>query len=283
MQITPLTPHTGADILGVDIASLSDAEFQAIYRAWLDRGVIRFRDQKLTVPQLEAFSARFGPLEEFPGYSQIPDEFRKRFESRYVTVISNIKEDGRPIGGLGNAEAAWHSDMTYNAIPPTASVLYSVEIPPEGGDTFFVNQHAAWEALPDELKARIEGLSIKHDASHTSVGDLRLGYSEPASPVEAPGAVHPAVITHPETGRKTLFLGRRDWAYVMGLPLAESERLLDELWSYAAPEALVWRQVWQVGDVVVWDNRSVLHRRDEFDDRHRRLLRRCQVLAREAA
>jgi taurine dioxygenase len=213
----------------------------------------------------------------------LPEAFRARLDSRYVTVISNIKEDGRPIGGLGNAEAAWHSDMTYIPTPPTASVLYSVEIPPEGGDTFFVNQHAAWEAMPEDLKARIEGLSIKHDASHTSVGELRMGYSEPGSPLEAPGAIHPAVMTHPETGRKALFLGRRDWACITDMPLAESERLLDEIWSYAAPHALVWRQVWQVGDVVVWDNRSVLHRRDEFDDRHRRLLRRCQVLARESA
>lgn len=283
MEITPLTPKTGANINGVDLASLDDIEFETIYRTWLDRGVIRIRGQRLSADQLQAFSARFGPLEEFPGYSRLPEEIRQRLESRYVTTISNIREGGRPIGGLGNAEAAWHSDMTYNPTPPTASVLYSVEIPPVGGDTFFVNQHAAWEALPDDLKRRVESVSIKHDASHTSVGEVRMGFTKPATPVEAPGAVHPAVITHPETGRKALFLGRRDWAYVVGFSLEDSEALLEELWSYAAPEELVWRQVWNIGDVIVWDNRTVLHRRDEFDDSHRRLMRRCQVLARPAA
>lgn len=283
MKITPLTSHTGADISGVDLTNLSEAEFAAIYAAWLDHGVIRMRGQKLDVNQLQAFSARFGPLEEMPGYSRLPEALRDRLDSRFVTVISNIKEDGRPIGGLGNAEASWHSDMTYNPTPPTASVLYSVEIPPQGGDTYFVNQHAAFQAMPTDLRARVETISIKHDASHTSIGELRAGYSEPASPVEAPGAVHPAVITHPESGRKALFLGRRDWAYVVGLSLEESERLLDEVWRYAAPGHLVWRHIWKIGDVIVWDNRTVLHRRDEFDDRHRRLMRRCQVLARAAA
>lgn len=280
MLITPLTSHTGADISGVDLRGLTPEDFETIYSTWLDRGVIRIRGQNLSFEQLQEFSARFGPLEEFPGYSRLPEEFRNRLPSRFVTMISNITEDGRPIGGLGNAEAAWHSDMTYNPTPPTASVLYSVEIPPEGGDTYFVNQQAAYDALPDELKARVETVSIKHDASHTSVGELRSGFTEPASPQDAPGAVHPAVLTHPETGRKALFLGRRDWAYVIGLSLEDSETLLDEIWSYATPDRFVWRQVWDVGDVVVWDNRSVLHRRDEFDDAHRRLLRRCQVLAR---
>ena len=99
--------------------------------------------------------------------------------------------------------------------------------------------------------------------------------------MDAPGAVHPAVMVHPETGRKALFLGRRDWAYIPGLSLADSEALLDEIWSYAAPAQFVWTQQWRVGDVVIWDNRSALHKRDDFDPAQRRLMRRCQVLARQ--
>lgn len=281
MHVKPLTPRIGADIEGVDVANLDDAAFAAIYQAWLDHGVLRFRGQTLSEDDLQAFSARFGPLEEIP-LGRLPEEMRKKIKNRFVTVISNIIVDGRPIGGLGNAEAAWHSDMTYNPTPPTASVLFSIEIPPEGGDTYFCSQYAAYDALPQDLKRRIEGLTLKHDAAHTSVGELRPGFTEPASPVEAPGAVHPIVTTHNETGRKALFLGRRDWAYIPGLPLAESEALLDEIWSYAVPPDAVFRQEWRVGDLVMWDNRCTLHRRDDFDPTQRRLLRRCQVLARAA-
>jgi taurine dioxygenase len=209
------------------------------------------------------------------------EEAQRRIANKYVTVISNVKVDGKPIGGLGNAEASWHSDMTYNPVIPTASVLLGEEIPPVGGDTHFANQFAAYEALPAALKQRLETVSIKHDAAHNSVGELRSTYAQPSSPVDAPGAVHPAVMVHPETGRKALFLGRRDWAYIPGLSLADSEALLDEIWSYAAPAQFVWTQQWRVGDVVIWDNRSALHKRDDFDPAQRRLMRRCQVLARQ--
>ncbi|MBP8308934.1 MAG: TauD/TfdA family dioxygenase [Burkholderiaceae bacterium] len=280
MQIVPLTEHTGADIVDVDVKSLTDAQFERIYQTWLDRCVVRFRNQQLDIDDLQRFSARFGPLETMPQYARMSEEARSRIPNKYVTVISNIKVDGRPIGGLGNAEAAWHSDMTYSPVIPTASVLLGVEIPPAGGDTWFANEFAAYDALPPALKQRVEALSIKHDASHNSVGELRSTYVQPDSPVDAPGAVHPVVMPHPETGRKALFLGRREWAYIPGLPLAASERLLDEIWSCAAPPQFVWRQQWRVGDLVVWDNRSALHRRDDFDPSQRRLMRRCQVLAR---
>jgi len=278
MKIVPLSEHTGADVLDVDVRTLTDAQFAEIHRVWLDRCVLRFRCQHLNVDELQAFSARFGRLEEMPSFHRMTPEAQSRIANRFVTVISNIVVAGKPIGGLRNAEANWHSDMTYQPVTPTASVLLAVEVPPEGGDTWFANQFAAYEALPETLKTRYQTLSIKHDASHTSVGDLRNTYDEPDSPVDAPGAVHPVVRTHPETGRKALFLGRREWAYMPGRSVEESERLLDEIWSHAAPQAVVWRQQWQVGDLIVWDNRSVLHRRDGFSADHRRLMHRCQVL-----
>ena len=206
---------------------------------------------------------------------------RKKIKNRYVTQLSNIIENGKPIGGLGSAEAAWHSDMTYVKTPPPASVLLGVEIPTTGGDTYFADQNAAYNALPDDLKQRIQSLTIKHDAAHTSVGSLRPGFEPFADPREAPGAVHPIVMTHEETSAQTLYLGRREWAYVPGLTLTESEVLLDELWSYAALEKNVWRQVWQPNDLIIWDNRRVLHRRDDFDQNARRLMKRCQVLSKQ--
>lgn len=282
MQIIPLSDHVGADILGVDLAHLEPSDFENIYQAWLDHVVLRFRGQNLSDDDLQGFSERFGPLEEMP-LGRMPEEMRRKIKNKFVTVISNITVDGKPIGGLGNAEANWHSDMSYVDNPPTASVLLGVEIPPAGGATHFASQYAAYDALPPALKARVEGLTIKHDAAHTSVSELRHGFEQPTSPIDAPGAVHPIVKVHAETGRKALFLGRREWAYVVGLSLEESEQLLDELWDHAAQPRFAWRQDWQVGDVVIWDNRCSIHRRDEFDPSLRRLLRRCQVLAKDPA
>ncbi|MGF1454876.1 MAG: TauD/TfdA family dioxygenase [Alphaproteobacteria bacterium] len=276
MRIQPILGRFGADITGVDLATISDADFDTIYQAWLDHGVLRFHGQFLDAAGLETFSKRFGPLEEIPA----PEEVKAKLPSRYVTAISNMIVNGRPIGGLGNAEANWHADMTYLETPPPASVLLGVKIPPEGGDTFFADQYAACEALPADLRGRVEGLTIKHDAAHTSIGQLRQGFAPVKDPREAPGAVHPIINPHPETGRKALYLGRREWAFIPGLELADSEALLDALWQYAVFDGNVIKQVWAPGDVVIWDNRCTLHRRSSFDNSHDRLMMRCQVLNR---
>ena len=278
IQVNPLSPGFAAEVSGVDAGRLSDGEFSELRKAWLEFGVLRLRGQRLSDDELQAFSARFGPLEEIP-LGRMPAAARAKIGNRYVTSISNILVDGKPIGGLGNAEARWHSDMTYNERPPPASILLGIEIPATGGDTFFANQYAALEALPQPLRRRIEGLTIKHDAAHTSVGQLRPGFEPFNDPRDAPGAIHPIIRTHEDSGRRALYLGRREWACIPGLPLAESEALLDELWSYAALEENVWCQRWRPYDLIIWDNRCVLHRRDAFDQGARRLMRRCQVLS----
>jgi taurine dioxygenase len=278
MKITKLSPVLGAEIDGVDLSTISDDDFEEVYRAWVEHGVLRFRGQKLDDAQLEAFSARFGPLERIP--LRMTPEQEKRIPSLYVVPLSNITVDGRPIGGLGNSEANWHSDMTYEETPPPASVLLGVEIPAQGGDTQFSCQHAALEAMPADLRARLADLRIKHDASHTSIGKLRPGFDDVTDPREVPGATHPAIRRHEENGRDALYLGRREFAYIEGMTLEDSEALLDELWRYASLPQNVWTQQWNVGDVILWDNRRVLHRRDAFPDHMRRMMRRCQVLAR---
>ncbi len=282
MKITPVNDEFVAEIEGLNVAEITAAEFDELYQAWLKYGVLRVRGQQLDEDELQRFSANFGPLEEIP-MGRLPEEMRKKIKNRFVTQLSNIIENGKPIGGLGNAEANWHSDMTYVDVPPPASVLLGVEIPDTGGDTYFADQNAAYESLPDPLKTRIENLCIKHDAAHTSVGSLRAGFEPFDDPREAPGAVHPIVMIHEETGSKTLYLGRREWAYIPGLSLEDSEALLDELWTYAATSTNSWRQVWQPWDLIIWDNRRVLHRRDDFDQNARRLMKRCQVLKRAAA
>ncbi len=278
MQVRPLPNGFVAEIEDVDIGAVGDADFTAIKAAWLRHPILRIRDQQLGDDALKDFSRRFGPLEYAP-MGRISAEELARHPNPYVATISNIVENGKPIGGLGNAEAAWHTDMSYIDKPPTASLLYAVETPAEGGDTHFCNMIAAFDALPPELAERARGATLKHDAAHDSVGRLRRGHSHAASPLEAPGAVHRMVRRHPDNGTEALFLGRRQDAYVVGLPLAESEALLDDVWSYvAAPEA-VWTQQWQPGDLVIWDNRSVMHRRAAFDSASRRLMRRTQVRA----
>jgi taurine dioxygenase len=270
----------GAEVTGVDLWAIADADFEKLYRAWIERGVIRIRDQQLDDIALQTFSARFGPLEEIPVL--LSEAERSQLPSLYVTVISNIVVNGEPIGGLANKEAAWHSDMTYIETPPPASILHAIEVPAKGGDTQFACQVAALKALPEDLLSEISGISIKHDASHTSIGNLRRGFEEVEDVRKVAGVAHPIIKRHEESGHDALFLGRRDFAYVEGLEIDESEELLDRIWRYAVLPQNVWTQHWRVGDVIIWDNRRVLHRRDDFDQAARRLMKRCQVLAREA-
>ena len=278
MRVEQVGQSFVAEPMDVDLGRISDSEFRVLYKAWLEFGVLRIRGQSLNDGELQRFSNRFGPLEEIP-YGKISEEEKQKIKNRYVTVISNIEVDGKPIGGLGNKEATWHSDMTYIEDPPPASILMSLEVPELGGDTHFSDQKAAYLSLPSELVSRIKNLSIKHNAAHTSVGDLRRGFDPIKDPREAPGAIHPIVRTHDETQEKMLYLGRRELAYVVGFALEESEQLLNEVWRYAAMSENVWTQQWEIGDVIIWDNRRVLHRRDGFDQSQRRLMKRCQVMS----
>lgn len=277
MQVEKLAPALGAEVSGVDLSQPIAPQLCAQIRAaWLEHMVLRFRGQKLTDPQLLAFSRNFGELDA-PGPNPLGRPFLP--DHPEMNVISNIKEGGVPIGGLGDGEAIWHADMTYVERPPMAAILYAIEIPPAGGDTYWANMVLAYEALPAALKRRVEGLEAVHDATCNSAGAMRKGYNEVTDPRTAPGARHRLVRMHPETGRRSLFLGRRRNSYIVGLELEESERLLDELWRHATQPQFTFRQQWRVGDVMVWDNRCTLHRRDAFDPGARRLLHRTQIRA----
>lgn len=283
VAVRPLGAVIGADIEGVDLAALDDATFRVINDAWLDHLVLRFRGQNLTDVDLMNFSRRFGELDRVPiraAGQVMTDDPRLSIapEAReFVTVISNVKIGGKAIGGLGNYESHWHTDMSYNDLPPIASVLYGIEVPPAGGNTSFANMYAAYEQLDPSTQQRIGGMQCIHDASRNSVGELRRGFDEVTDPRQTKGAVHPLVRTHPVTGRKCLFLGRRRNAYIVGLEVDDSEALLERLWNHAGRPEFCWTQVWHKGDVVVWDNRCALHRRDPFDDNHQRVMHRTQI------
>ena len=284
VTITPSGKALGADVAGVDLKRpLTASDVEVIRKAWADHLVLRFRGHAgLSLEQLAAFSRYFGELDRAPIKSD-PTGKLSPDEHPEITVISNVVVDGKSIGGLGSYEAVWHADMTYNPRPPKGSALYAVEIPPAGGNTYFANMYRAYDTLPADLKQRAETLKCIHDASRNSAGELRIGFKDSTDPRDTVGAVHPVVSTHPVTGKKCLLLGRRRNAYLVGLPLEESEALLDALWAHAVKPEFVWGQVWQLGDIVLWDNRCTMHRRDSFDPATRRLLYRTQISGAEVA
>jgi taurine dioxygenase len=273
--VRPLSAAIGAEVAGVDLARLDEPTFEAIREAWHAHAVLLFRDQRLGDAELIAFSRRFGALDHAP-----VNENGKTFVQGHpeLYVVSNaLGPDGVPIGSLGAGEAVWHTDMSYLPEPPDASLLYALEVPPAGGDTWVCGMEAALRALPSALLARVRGLSIKHDGTYNSGGYLRQGLVATDDPVASPGTPHPIVCEHPVTGRPVLYLGRRRNAYVVGLPLAESEALLDALWAHATRPEHTHAHRWRVGDLLMWDNRSTMHRRDPFDPATRRVMHRTQV------
>jgi len=274
LDVTPTGGGVGAEVHDIDLRAIDDATFDAIHTAWVENAVLLFRGEHLTPGDLIAFSRRFGGLDLAP-----IQENGRRFVDGIpeLYVVSNVLENGVAIGSLGAGEAVWHTDMSYLPEPPKASMLYALETPPAGGDTSFANMYAAWETLPADLKTRARGLRVKHDGTYNSGGYLRQGVTPTDDPRTSPGALHPLVCTHPDTGRRMLYLGRRRNAYIGGLETAESEALLDELWSYVDRPQFSWEHVWRVGDLVLWDNRCTMHRRDAFDPKQRRIMHRTQV------
>ncbi|GAC1416962.1 MAG: TauD/TfdA family dioxygenase [Candidatus Velthaea sp.] len=275
VRVQPTGAALGADISGVDIGGdIDEAAMNAILTAWGEHLVLRFRGQKISDDQLVAFSRRFGTLDLAPitttGKPWLPNYPE-------LNVISNVIDNGVAIGGLGAGESEWHTDMSYKPEPPSASILYSLEVPPAAGNTEFANMYLAADELPADVRSRIVGKACKHDSSMNSTGQLRNGFAPVTDPRDAPGVAHPMLRTHPVTKRTALFLGRRMNAHIVGLPLAESEELLDRLWAHATQSRYVWQQNWLVGDLIVWDNRCALHRRDAFDPNLRRVLHRAQV------
>jgi taurine dioxygenase len=274
LEVIPTGAALGATVNGVDLKDLSEATFARIMQAWHEHSVLLFRGQTLTDQDLIAFSRRLGDLDWAP-----VQETGRRFVEGLpeIYIVSNVKVNGEPIGSLGDGEAVWHTDMSYLDLPPKASMLYALEIPPTGGNTSFCTMYGIYEALPQQLRDRIAGLKIKHDGTYNSGGYLRQGVTPTDDPRQSPGAVHPLVCTHPANGRRMLYLGRRRNAYLVGLELAESEALLNELWSIVDRREFSWEHVWRVGDLVLWDNRCTMHRRDAFDPNSRRIMHRTQV------
>jgi taurine dioxygenase len=281
LSIRNLDAALGAEISGIDLSAPIAASVTAIIEdVWRERLVVVFHGQSLSDAELIAFSKNFGELDP-PGPNPYGEPFLKQHPE--LNVISNVVENGKPIGNLGDGEAVWHADMTYVEVPPKAAMLHALEVPPPqaGGNTYFANMFAAYASLPTDLKQATEGKIAVHDASTNSAGLLRKGYKEVTDVRQTVGARHPLVRVEPKSGRKALFLGRRPNAYVVGLDVPESEALLDALWAHATQPRFAMCHRWQVGDLLMWNNLSVLHRRDPFDPKTRRVMHRSQIKGEE--
>ena len=275
MRIIPIGEMIAADIQDANLSQpLDDVSIAAITKAWNENLVLRFRNQHLSDADLIRFSSYFGELDP-PGPNPYGVTFLPEFPE--INVISNVKDDtGVPIGNLGDGEAVWHADMTYIDNPPEAGILYALEVPVGQGDTYFANMVAAYNDLPSDLRVAIEGKTLIHDAAHNSAGMLRKGYEEITDIKLTPGARHPLAYED-QHGRVSLFLGRRPHAYIVGLEESDSDSLLDALWAHATRPKYSWHNEWQKGDLVMWQNRMVMHRRDAFDPSTRRVMHRTQL------
>ena len=275
MQIIPIGEMIAADIQDANLSQpLDDVSIAAIAEAWNENLVLRFRDQHLSDADLIRFSSYFGELDP-PGPNPYGVTFLPEFPE--INVISNVKDEvGVPIGNLGDGEAVWHADMTYIDNPPEAGILYALEVPVGQGDTYFANMVAAYNDLPSDLRVAIEGKTLIHDAAHNSAGMLRKGYEEITDVKLTPGARHPLAYQD-QHGRVSLFLGRRPHAYIVGMEESDSDSLLDALWAHATRPKYSWHNEWQKGDLIMWQNRMVMHRRDAFDPSTRRVMHRTQL------
>ena len=276
MKLLSSDKSLGGEIVGLDISKkLKHDQVNFINESWNERLVLVFKKQNLDDPKLIDFSKNFGELDP-PGPNPYGITFLPEFPE--INVISNVKnKQGTPIGNLGDGEAVWHADMTYLELPPKAGILYALEVPENQGNTHFANMTLAYSDLSDAIKQKIDGKILIHDSAHNSAGMLRKGYSEVDNPTETPGARHPMVIKDQSTNKKLLFLGRRPHAYIVGLEIEESENLLDEIWKHATQEKYTWTQKWEKGDLLMWKNLNVLHKRDAFDPNTRRLMHRTQL------
>jgi len=268
LALRPLSAALGAEIIGIDLRQeIDDGLFALIRDAWHQNLVILLRDQKLSEEDQVRFAAKFGPP------AQIHTEQFVRSHSA-VMLISNIREDGKPIGALPDGEMHFHTDQCHQAQPAMASMLYALEVPSTGGNTLFANGYKAYETLPPEIKRRIEGRKALNAYDYDTAATKRGTRLAPSVPSYA----HPMVRTHPATGRKALYVNRLMTVGIEGLPAQESDELLAILFEHQERREFIYEHIWCAGDLLMWDNRCTLHARTDFSPNERRLMRRVTIL-----
>jgi taurine dioxygenase/putative 2-oxoglutarate oxygenase len=278
LELIPITETIGTEVRGVDVtAGLSDSDFERIHQAWLDTTILLVRGQDMTPAQHIAFTRRFGEI-----YTYTRSRFNDQ-EHPEILILSNKKENGKPIGSAYSGRV-WHSDGHFLTDPPVGSMLYAREVPPVGGDTWYGNMYAAYDALPERVKERIEDLRVVISRVQSRP------YNYPDRPAPTPeeraewvDVSHPVVRVHEETGRKALMVGGNVPWRIEGMPEEESLPLVTFLQEFAVQPQFTYCHRWQPGDILLWDNRSAMHRATPYDDTaHTRLLHRTTITGRRA-
>ena len=272
LEVAPLTRHIGAEIRGIDLREKpDDATVKAIYQAWLDHLVIIFPTQKLSQEDLIRATSYFGELGELSRPAKYhPPGFSRMLPG--IMLISNIRENGEPIGALPDGEMMFHHDMIHREVPSKGTLLYSVEIPTHGGETLFASGYAAYETLDLKLRRRLEG---KRALNHYNYGQQnRDGSGGTEAFTEW---VHPVFRTHEDTGRKAVYVNRLMTMHIVDMDKAESDELLGALFDHAEKPEFVYEHSWRLGDLLLWDNRCSSHARRDFPGDQRRLMLRTTV------
>ena len=281
MQVKPLAALAGAEVTGVDVSeNLSDEQFAALKKVWLDHnGVLVIRDQELTPEQHLAFSRRFGPL--FGEAEHLQDTVKKYLLPGHPGLyrVSNKVEDGKPLG-RARAGTYWHSDVSFRERPAMASILYAIEIPPVGGDTLFASMTAAYDGLSDAFKSKLEGLRAVHDFAVAAGMSYSPDVLEHEDFDGQNRFIHPVVITHPETGRRALFVNPGFTSHLEGFAPEESRALLQFLYQHAIRPEFVYRHRWRPRDLLIWDNRCLMHYAiADYEGKGSRYMHRTTVIA----
>lgn len=261
MKVTPLTPAIGAEITGIDVRDADKDMVKAVHDALLAHGVVVIRDQNLTPPEQIKFTENWGPLVRRINPTFLHNEYPD------VLVLSNRVVDGKPAGATeAYAGFTWHADLTYAERPSMGSMLHALEVPEEGGDTAFANMYAAYDALPEKTKKRIANLKALHIRDRRKNPRAQItkkdGFKHDIDKyfdMPVPDSVHPLVTTHPESGRKVLFVNPRFAVAIEGMDDVEAQPLLDELFAHQIRPEFIYRHKWRLGDLVFWDNRSTIH------------------------
>lgn len=271
INLRRLSRTFGAELPGVDlVADRAPEVIDAVRKLWREHKLLLFLGQKLEEEHLVSFSRNFGPLE-----IHLRREYLSK-EHPEVLLVSNVKESGKNLGILADREVGWHYDQIYLQRPAVGSLLYSVKIPPAGGNTYFADMQAAYESLPEETKIQIRGRQAIQ-----SYEAFNRVYSEPTSKEQkekTPDVSHPLVRTHPYTGRRALYICPGMTTRIVGMPEDESDALLGELFDWCTRPEFIYTHEWREGDALLWDNACTMHRRDPFDGRHDRLLKRTTIL-----
>ena len=266
MNVEPLCDAVGARITGLDLGQELDADcVAAIHKAWMDYQVLVFPDQDLTEDQQIRFSRLWG---EFPKRDRFEVRAEKDVADKSIMLVSNIREDGKPIGSLPDGEMMFHTDGSYDEHPYNYTLLYAVELPSIGGNTMFANMYTAYETLPEDLKRKLANCTaLQNYYSGTVMRGENVGpYSGEFS--------HPVFIEHNETARTALYVSRLITLRINQLSEDESAEVLERLFDHSEKREFIYEHVWSLGDFVMWDNRCINHARTDFPRAERRLLRR---------